>query len=418
MTHWIVDASNVMGSRPDGWWRDRPLGLFRLLDEIARWRHETGAAVTVVADGYPTPRVPEGELYGVDVRYAHSSRTDAADDVIVDIVARARDTEAITVVTSDRRLRARVTDAGCSIEGSRRFLSRIAEIDSRQRDRAVLQHFGIDESALLGRGGEARVFAIDEEQVLRLPHPGVDVTVLEERRRLLDRIAAGAAPVAIPIVVEHKEVEGRTVVVERRLRGDNAIEVLAARHTDRAELIRHHLQVALSVADLPYPRDGFGELYGPSAITAPSFSQWAVRRLTASLRAAGEAFASVDAESLTADLVAALPEGEPSRPRLVHLDAFLGNMLAADNRITALLDFGPMTIGGPPYLDALVAVAYLAPEITPTATDDDRTVALAWLEEHGLAGAGRPAERWIAAYWTGAVGDERLQAWCGRMLTS
>lgn len=33
---WIVDASNVVGSRPDGWWRDRPGALMRLLDEITR----------------------------------------------------------------------------------------------------------------------------------------------------------------------------------------------------------------------------------------------------------------------------------------------------------------------------------------------------------------------------------------------
>ncbi len=91
-------------------------------------------------------------------------------------------------------------------------------------------------------------------------------------------------------------------------------------------------------------------------------------------------------------------------------------MLAVGDRISALLDFGPMTIGGPPDLDALVAVAYLAPEITPTARAEDRRAARAWAEEAGLAGALAPAERWIAAYWAGAPDDQRLRRWCERIL--
>jgi aminoglycoside phosphotransferase (APT) family kinase protein len=155
---------------------------------------------------------------------------------------------------------------------------------------------------------------------------------------------------------------------------------------------------------------------GNHRIVAPSFGEWAEARLTVSLAAGGAAFAGLDAAALTADLLAALPEPEPDRPVLVHLDAFLGNMLAVGDRISALLDFGPMTIGGPRELDALVAVAYLAPEITPTARDGDRRVARAWAEEAGVAGGLGPAERWIAAYWTGAPDDERLRRWCERIL--
>jgi aminoglycoside phosphotransferase (APT) family kinase protein len=114
--------------------------------------------------------------------------------------------------------------------------------------------------------------------------------------------------------------------------------------------------------------------------------------------------------------VAVLPEPDPDGPVLVHLDAFLGNMLAAGDRVTALLDFGPMAIAGVRDLDPLVAVAYLAPEITPTAVDADRAVALAWANDAGLADAVDPAERWIAAYWTGAPDDARLRQWCARIL--
>jgi aminoglycoside phosphotransferase (APT) family kinase protein len=414
---WIVDASNVFGARPDGWWRDRPRALSRLFDEIVRWRAETGDGVTVVADGHPSALMPEGTLYGVEVRYAHSSARDAADDEIVRIVGTGGTTaEHLTVVTSDRGLADRVRPHGVAVEGAGRFLARLADIEPRRIDRAVLAHFGIDEGALLGRGGEARVFAIDDERVLRLPHPGYPTELLEQRRALLAAIAGPGASVPTPQVLEQREVEGRVVVVERRLPGRNAMDVLAERRTDRAALIRDHLDLALRIADLPCRAEAFGELGGEHAITAPTFGAWACARLTASLGAGGPAFARLDPERLAADLVAALPEPEPPRPLLVHLDAFLGNMLAAGRRITALLDFGPMTIGGPRDLDALVAIAYLAPEITPTATDQDRSVAEAWAAEHGLGDAIAPVEQWIAAYWTGAPDDQRLRRWCERIL--
>jgi aminoglycoside phosphotransferase (APT) family kinase protein/predicted RNA-binding protein with PIN domain len=416
MPDWIVDARNVVGTRPDGWWRDLPAAVARLLDEIVRWHDEAGDDVLVVVDGHPTARVPEGPCYGVDVRYAHSRARDAADDEIVRVVAARAAPGETTVVTSDRALRDRVTALGAGTLGAGRFLDRLAAVETRRRDRAILDHFGVAESALLGRGGEARVFALGTDRVLRLPHAGVPAAHLEDRRRLLAAIATPGWRVALPEVLEQREVAGRLVVVERRLPGRDALAALGERGRDREALVRDHLDVSRAVAELPCPTDRFGEVIGPHRIAAASFGEWAESRLAASLAAGGDAFAGVDPAALTRDLLAALPEPEPARPVLVHLDAFLGNMLAEGDRVSALLDFGPMTIGGPPDLDALVAVAYLAPEITSTAREGDRQAARAWAEEAGLVEALRPAERWIAAYWTGAPDDERLRRWCGRIL--
>lgn len=412
---WIVDASNVVGSRPDRWWRDRPGALLRLLDEIACWRIEVGDEVLVVADGFPTPRAPEGEIYGVRLRYALSTARDAADDEIVRVIQAHAAAAELTVVTSDRALRERVTGLGARVEGSGRFLDRLADIEVRRSDRAVLAHFGISERAFLGRGGEASVFALDDERVLRIPHLGERTARLEERRRMLVAIADPDV-VRTPEVLEHVEIAGRVAVIERRLPGRNAAEVLAERNTDRAALVRHHLDVTFRLVDLPFPGTAFGELWDDGAIQAATFAEWSEARLAASLRGGGQAFDGISSSALTQALVDALPEPEPPLPLLVHLDAFLGNMLADDSRITAVLDFGPMTIGGPPHLDALVAIAYLAPEITPHADDGDRDVARRWAADAGLAKALEPAERWIAAYWAGAVDDRRLASWCRRIL--
>lgn len=286
----------------------------------------------------------------------------------------------------------------------------------RAADRLVLDHFGVDESALLGSGGEACVYALDDERVLRLPHPGTSRATLAERRALLDRLPDELEGVALPRVLDQLDVAGRTVVVEGRLPGADARVHLDADGTDRAALIRHHLDVCRALGALISPHDAFGSFFSTGVAPSVSFAEWSRRALSRSLAVAGEDFARLDPGALTDALVAALLQPDPARARLVHLDAFLGNMLAAESRITALLDFGPTTIGGPPDLDALVAIAYLAAEITPTADDGDREVAARWAVEHGLAAALDAAERWIAAFWTGALDDQRLDRWCRRIL--
>lgn len=282
------------------------------------------------------------------------------------------------------------------------------------REAEILAHLSVDRRALLGEGGEARVFALDAERVLRVPHGRVPDDVLDARRDLLAAVA-GRAVVALPEVLEHRSVGGHTVVIERRLPGSSAVEVLGQAGTDRASLVRHHLEVAASIADLPCPTDRFGGIWGGR--TADSFEQWATDRLSSSLARAGSRWAHLDPAALTEDLLAALPQPEPaSPPVLVHLDAHLGNMLAEGDRITALLDFGPTIIGGLRHLDPLAAIAYLAPEITPPATPADVAVARAWADEHGLTHAIEPVERWLAAYWTFARDDIVLQGWCARVL--
>lgn len=119
-TRMIIDAMNVIGSRPTGWWRDRP-GAIR--DFVARLRvyadnHE--APVTVVIDGRPLPQLSEGLHGRLEVCYARRTGPDAADDRIVDLV---REHQGPTqVITADRDLRQRVEALGASIAGPRTLL--------------------------------------------------------------------------------------------------------------------------------------------------------------------------------------------------------------------------------------------------------------------------------------------------------
>src|SRR4051812_42987398 len=49
---WFIDAMNVIGSRPDGWWRDREGAIRRFVDTVRAWA-PGGDEVTVVLDAGP-----------------------------------------------------------------------------------------------------------------------------------------------------------------------------------------------------------------------------------------------------------------------------------------------------------------------------------------------------------------------------
>ena len=88
----IIDAANVIGSVPDGWWRDRRGAAERLRDRLAR-------------DGVP----------GVRVEAAPGS----GDDRIVELVAEEGRDRPCLVVTADRELRRRVGELGAEVAGPR-----------------------------------------------------------------------------------------------------------------------------------------------------------------------------------------------------------------------------------------------------------------------------------------------------------
>jgi hypothetical protein len=111
---WLIDAMNVIGSRPDGWWRDREGAMRRLVDEVRAWAGNQ--PVTVVLDSGPDDLL--GTVGSVTVVRAPRRGRNAADDEIVRLVA--EDPDAL-VVTSDSELVARVRELGARVEGAGAF---------------------------------------------------------------------------------------------------------------------------------------------------------------------------------------------------------------------------------------------------------------------------------------------------------
>jgi len=121
--HWIIDAMNVIGSRPDGWWRDRHSAMVRLVDALERWAAGDGDDVTVVLEQPPRPPITSSV---VEVAHAKRPGPNSADHEIVRRVRAAPDPSVVRVVTSDGVLSEQVRAAGASVYPSARFR---AELD-------------------------------------------------------------------------------------------------------------------------------------------------------------------------------------------------------------------------------------------------------------------------------------------------
>ena len=122
----VVDVANVMGSRPDGWWRDRRGAAARLLARLATLpgatvEHDREAlriveVVAVVEGQARDVDVPAGPASALRVVRAQRDGDTALVDAVQSLVSGAIDVGRILVVTADRGLRGRLP-AGCRVAG-------------------------------------------------------------------------------------------------------------------------------------------------------------------------------------------------------------------------------------------------------------------------------------------------------------
>jgi uncharacterized protein YaiI (UPF0178 family) len=113
----VVDSANVVGSVPDGWWRDRAGAAERLRDSLV-----AVAAQGIDADGpMEVVLVVEGKASRVEsVDHVRVVRAPGeGDDKIVEVVRDEGAGRRCVVVTADRELRRRVTDLGAEVVGPR-----------------------------------------------------------------------------------------------------------------------------------------------------------------------------------------------------------------------------------------------------------------------------------------------------------
>jgi predicted RNA-binding protein with PIN domain len=120
--HWLIDGMNVIGTRPDQWWRDRHAAMVRLVDLLERWAVAENEDVTVVFEQPPRPPIRSSVI---EVAHAPRARANAADDEIVRRLKESQNPAAMWVVTSDLWLTEQAHALGAAVQPSAGFRDRI-----------------------------------------------------------------------------------------------------------------------------------------------------------------------------------------------------------------------------------------------------------------------------------------------------
>jgi predicted RNA-binding protein with PIN domain len=115
---WLIDGMNVIGTRPDGWWKDRDGAMLALVDQIERWAAGAGEEVTVVFERPPSPPIRSSVI---EVAHAPRPKPHAADDEIVRRLRTLSDGAEVRVVTSDRWLADQAFALGAGVVSAESF---------------------------------------------------------------------------------------------------------------------------------------------------------------------------------------------------------------------------------------------------------------------------------------------------------
>lgn len=119
---YLVDGMNVIGTRPDAWWKDRHAAMVRLVDLLERWSAANGDDVIVVFEQPPSPPIRSTVI---EVTHAPRAGANSADDEIARRVQADPQPGGVRVVTSDRWLADRVRAAGASVEPAEGFRNQL-----------------------------------------------------------------------------------------------------------------------------------------------------------------------------------------------------------------------------------------------------------------------------------------------------
>ena len=117
----LIDAANVVGSRPTGWWRDRPGAARTFVVQVraAMGSGRLAGSVVVVLEGKARGGVEAGVLDGVKVLHAAGS----GDDMLIEVISES--SEQVTLVTADRELRQRAEALGADVVGPAWLIQRL-----------------------------------------------------------------------------------------------------------------------------------------------------------------------------------------------------------------------------------------------------------------------------------------------------
>lgn len=283
---------------------------------------------------------------------------------------------------------------------------------------AILARFGIGSEALLGAGGESRVFALGDDRVLRI-FGGLFDHDAQALIATVNQMASVDIGVLTPLVLDVGSHGSQQYTVDRRVPGESLAHWLSRDHSPerRTVVLMDYLGVAGRLRRLPVPaatRGRFSSLGAPDRVP-PGASLVELLRRQAEV---GIEFSDGLLDAAVPDLADQLDElftrlgRRRVQPAFVHADYFPGNVMVAEGRVSGVLDISVHALSADPVMDEVAAVCFLEHVTYPQVGED-----VGWLEAELASRLGpdrwlvEAYRRWYAAYY---AMDRALIDWCAR----
>ena len=273
--------------------------------------------------------------------------------------------------------------------------------------------------ALLGKGSESQVYALDQSRVLRVYPSGASLDALQARQHFYTQLAARHPPFVIPTVLDQGVIHDHPYTIEQRMHGYDFARVLPQlTGEDRARALTSYLDLATQIGTIQFPDAPFGELILPGTLQRDTWSQFmwdrAQQTLQISRRDIEHDVPQLDRllSAFHTRLLSML--AIPTRS-LVHGDYFPGNVFIDEAlRVYAVGDFGYSTVVGDPHMDIAGAIVFL--EVVEGYQAADTQLLLGYLQQSSVGVSAEIIELYrlyYSLYFSHCKHDDpKTYAWC------
>lgn len=248
---------------------------------------------------------------------------------------------------------------------------------------AVLAHYGLNETDLLGSGWESTIYALGSTQILRLPRPDADAE-RQVRARAAFTDSLPPLPFAVPKVREISRVAGHLVVIEDRIEGC-AMEAMLPRLSGsrRREALSAYLAAAEAMARITVPGETYGDILLEQPLRTDRWSDYLVARVRVAIKDKALAADVPGLDAIAARLIARLESIPDPEKSVVHGDIWPPNVMMNDTlQVTGLIDFSFTTRVGDHVMD-LAGAAHFLRIANPSAEEDHAFLMELIAERHG-----------------------------------
>ncbi len=217
----------------------------------------------------------------------------------------------------------------------------------------ILKHINAEQAPLLGEGIEAWVYQLSDNKVVRIYKSDTAFEQVKKLKDFYDSLDTSVVTFTVPRTMSISTYKGVLYTIDRQLQGVPLRTVLTT--NNRRSLLETYIHLAESdITSLHAPYEYFGDILAPNPLRCSSWPEFLRTKTQSAYKTATELF-KTDVPGIEKILDSITTESNfvsnVTTAKLVHGDFNASNVLATHSGVTALTDFGDLTLAGDPCMD-------------------------------------------------------------------